>query len=82
MTTTNDRSHPCHGYDAALGDVVIKLETRANQSGKSFDDVVSWVLFHRDDNMHYRLLHIAEKYHHSMDEVVDRITLMHKDWEG
>lgn len=82
MTDTNNNSHPCHGYDVALNHVLMKIEQRSNVSGQPFDDVLAFVLFHHDNELHKRLLHIADKYHHTIDEVVDRLTMLHESWEG
>lgn len=42
-------NYPCSGFDAAVSYLCIQIENRMNETHKPFDDVLSWVLFHKDD---------------------------------
>lgn len=71
---------PCTGYDAAVSYLCIQIENQSHITHKSFDDVVSWTLFHKDDPLFEKIKHINEKYNRSIDEIIDRIEEYHRDW--
>ena len=71
---------PCSGFDAAISYLCIQIENKSHETHKSFNDVVSWALFHRDDPLFEKIKHISEKYNKSIDAIVDRIEECHRDW--
>ena len=76
--TTNNNSHPCKGYDAALGDLVIKIEHYTRQHNVTFGSVMQNI---HNNEFTDRFLHIARKYEHKADDVIDRMYEFHEDWE-
>ena len=76
MNTTQ----PCSGFDAAVSYLCIQIENRTHETNKSFNDVLSWILFHNDDPLFEKIKHINEKYGRSIDAIVDRIEEMHAQW--
>ena len=76
MNTTQ----PCSGFDAAVSYLCIQIEHRTHETHKPFDDVLSWVLFHKDDPLFEQIKHINEKYGRSIDEIVNRIEEIHAQW--
>lgn len=75
-----NNSQPCTGYDAVISYLCIQIENRMYESNKSFDDVISWILFHKDDPLFEKIKHTSEKYNKSIDEIVNRIEEYHRDW--
>lgn len=73
-------NYPCSGFDAAVSYLCIQIENRTHETHKPFDDVLSWVLFHKDDPLFEQIKHINEKYNKSIDAIVDRIEEMHAQW--
>lgn len=73
-----DNSQPCTGYDAAVSYLCIQIENRTHETNKSFNDVLSWILFHNDDPLFEKIKHINEKYGRSIDAIVDRIVEYHE----
>ena len=71
---------PCIGYDAAVSYLCIQIENKSYKTHKSFDDVVSWVLSHKDDPLFENINYISKKYNKSIDEIIDRIEEYHRDW--
>ena len=69
-------NYPCSGFDAAVS--CIQIENRTHETHKPFDDVLSWVLFHKDDPLFEQNKHINEKYGRPIDEIVDRIVEYHE----
>ena len=73
-------NYPCSGFDAAVSYLCIQIENRTHETHKPFDDVLSWVLFHKDDPLFEKIKHINEKYERSIDAIVDRIVEYHEQW--
>lgn len=73
-----DNSQPCTGFDAAVSYLCIQIENRTHETNKSFNDVLSWILFHNDDPLFEKIKHINEKYGRSIDAIVDRIVEYHE----
>lgn len=74
----NKHTHLCHGYDAALGDLVLKIEHYTRLHNTTFAEVIG-----RIHNCEFtdRFMHITKKYEHGADEMIERMYDLHNSWE-
>jgi hypothetical protein len=64
----------CTGYDAAIVDLVQKVEAHAKKFNASFE----WAI---EDQFIARVMHIAGKYGVAEEDVITRATEYHEEWK-